>query len=117
MEENLRVKASPSLAETFPGLKSLTVDLGYYDAEGRARNSQIKYTVNLEHAKSVFRVGCQNHECVRGDFDLSNALTEAVSAGRKTVSGELCCQGWRSRTTINAVACGKILRYTFTLGY
>jgi len=63
-QENLRVQASPSLAENFPHLKSATIELGYFDAEGQRRNSFIKYTVNLEHAKSVFRIACHNHQCV-----------------------------------------------------
>src|SRR4051794_22973686 len=116
-QENLRIQASPSLAEKFPRLASATVDLGYYDDEGIIRNSQIKYTINLGHAKSIFRVACQNHECVRGDFDLSNAMAEAVRAGHTNVSGEICCQGWRSRTAIDTVRCGNILRYTLTLSY
>lgn len=117
LEENARAEASPSLAHQFPNLKSLTVDLGYYDSEGRLRSSQIKYAVNLTHAKSVFRVSCQNPECVRGDFDLTHALAEAVGAGSTSVSSELRCHGWRSRTTIDSVQCGKILRYKISLGY
>lgn len=116
-QENLRVLASPSIAEKFPALKAMTVDLGYYNSEGIARSSQIKYTVNLEHAKSVFRVGCHNQECVRGDFDLSEALAQAVAARDTSVSGEICCQGWRGRATVDTVPCGNILRYKLTLNY
>jgi hypothetical protein len=115
-QENLRVLESSTMAEKFAALKSLTVDLGHYDPEGR-RHSQIKYTVNLTHAKSVFRVACHNHECVRGDFDLSEVLAEAVAARRTEVSSELCCQGWRSKTAIETLHCHNILRYTMTLGY
>ena len=116
-QENLRTQQSPSLKEKFPALKSVTVDLGHYDPEGLARSSQIKYTVNVEHAKSVFRVACHNQECVRGDFDLSAALAGAVAEKSTTVSGELCCQGWRNRATIDTVPCRNILRYKLTLGY
>src|SRR6478735_763625 len=101
LQENLRVQASPSLAEKFPQLKSTTVDLSYYTAGGAACSSQVKYTVNIKHAKSIFRVACQNHECVRGDFDLSEALFQAVLARQTSVSGEICCHGWRNRATIN----------------
>jgi hypothetical protein len=116
-QESQRVQASPTLAEKFQTLKSLTVDLAYYDSEGLVRSSQIKYTVNIEHARSVFRVACHNYECVQGDFDLSAVVAESVAAQRTTVNSEMCCQGWSSRATINTVHCHNILRYRLTLGY
>lgn len=117
MLEKQRVENAPTLAATFQDLKSLTVDLGYYDAENLHRGSQIKYTVNLQHEKSVFRIACHNHECVRGDFDLSHALAQAVMGRQDTVSSEMCCQGWRSRSTIDTVPCHNILRYKLTLEF
>jgi len=51
------------------------VDLTYFNADGIGQNNEIKYTVNLANAKSVFRFDCPNGECVGGDFDLSQALT------------------------------------------
>lgn len=117
LRERQRVLESPSLSEKFRKLKSLTVDLGYFNPDGETRNSQVKYTVNLEHAKSVFRFGCHNHECVRGDFDLSEVLAEAVAARRPTVSGEVRCQGWRNRAGIDTVPCHNLLRYKLTLKY
>jgi len=116
-KENLRVAASPSLVERFPKLKLLTVELSFFDAGGSVRSSQIKYTVNPEHAKSVFRFGCHNPECVGGDFDLSDALVRAVMARHTTVSGELRCHGWRSRATIGSVECQNLLRYKLAIGY
>jgi len=116
-QEGQRVKDSLSLADRFRQLKSLTVELNYLDAEGLTRNSQIKYSVNLANAKSVFRFSCPNHECIRGDFDLTDRLASAVAAKRTTVTGEMLCEGWRSKTTIDTVHCHNILRYTLTLAY
>ncbi len=116
-QENLRVQSSPSLAAKYPHLKSLTVDLGYYADDGLACSSQIKYTVNLDHAKSVFRVGCHNQECVRGDFDLSEAIATALAEKQKSITGELCCQGWRNRAGIDTIPCRNLLRYRLTLSY
>jgi hypothetical protein len=65
----------------------------------------------------VFRFDCLNSECIRGDFDLSQELTNAVAARRTTATGEKCCQGWRSKTTIDTVHCHNILRYKLSLGY
>jgi hypothetical protein len=116
-QESLRVKESPSLSDKFRQLKSLTVDLSYYDAEGVTKNSQVKYTVNLANAKSVFRFSCPNNECIRGDFDLSQVVADAVAKRRTRVTGEKTCKGWRSKTTIDTVHCHNILRYTLSLSY
>ena len=64
-QENLRVQQSSTLKEKLPKLKTLTVELSHYDPEGVSRSSQVKQTVNVAFAKSVFRVACHNQECVR----------------------------------------------------
>jgi len=116
-QQSQRIKESASLAQKLPELKSLTVEFGYFSAEGISQNRQIKYTVNPEHAKSVFRLDCINDECIRGDFDLSEALAQAVAARQATATGEMCCQGWLSKTTIDQIHCRHILRYKFSLTY
>src|SRR2546427_13118378 len=94
VHEGQRVLESGSLSARFPKLKSLRAQLTYHPPDGSARGTQIKYAVNLDHAKSVFRFDCLNKECVRGDFDLSELLAQAVGARRTTLIGELRCQGW-----------------------
>ena len=116
-QEARRTQDSCSLAEKFHGLKSLTVDLSHFNPHGVSRNSEVKYTVNLEHARSVFRFECLNFGCVGGDFDLSQELAEAVAAGQTTVEGQLCCQGWRNRASIDTERCHNILRYKLKLRY
>ena len=116
-QESQRVKDSPTLANKYPQLKHLVVDLGYYNPAGVAKNSQIKFTPNLDNGKSVVRIDCPNNGCIRGDFDLTEPLADAVAGHRATVTGEMCCQGWQSKTTIDTVPCHNILRYTIRLGY
>jgi hypothetical protein len=48
---------------------------------------------------------------------LSEALAKAVAARQATVTGEMCCQGWLSKTTIDEVHCHNILRYKLSLEY
>ena len=117
LRERERVNESVSLSEKFSELKSLTVELAYFSPEGVNQNSQLKCTANPDHAKSVFRFDCVNDECVAGDFDLSEALAQAVAARRSTATGEMCCRGWLSKTTIDQVRCRNILRYKLILGY
>ena len=111
-----RTLTSISLAENF---KILNPSGGthLWSPTGTDWNNEITYEVNLAHAKSVFRFDCVNSECVGGDFDLSELLAKAVQARRATVSGEMCCQGWSSRETINLVRCHNILRYKLSLKY
>ncbi len=117
MEERERIKVAPSLAETFPHLKSLSALLSYFGPVGRNPLSEVKCTFNLPHAKALFRFACPNNECVGGNFDLSAALARAVAEHLGTVSGELRCQGWQSKTTIDQVYCDHVLRYKLTLEF
>jgi hypothetical protein len=116
-QERQRVQDSLSLSDRFQELKALTVAIAYFDSEDRARRGEMKYTANLAHAKSVFRVSCPNNECVEGDFDLSIDLANAIAGRHSAVAGELICQGWRNRTTIGRLPCHTILRYTLNLEY
>jgi len=115
--ESKRVQEAPTLAAVFGDLKSLVIDLGYFGADGVSKNSQIKYMPNLASAKSVFRFDCPNNGCIGGDFDLSQQLADAVGHHKTSVTGEMTCQGWQSKTTINTVRCHNILRFTISLGY
>jgi hypothetical protein len=108
-----RVIKSPTLANQFPKLKSLTVTLEHQNADALNRRSHLKYTVNLANAKSVIRFACPNSECIRGDFDLTEEVAAAVGKRRTSVAGELACQG----TTINKVRCANMLHYKLLLGY
>jgi len=116
-QEGQRVKESASLADRFRRLKSLTVNLTYYNPDGVTKSSEIKYEVNIANAKSVFRFSCPNNECVQGDFDLSDVLADAVDAHRTSVTGEIACQGWLSRAAIDKTHCHNILRYKLTIMY
>lgn len=116
-QQRQRAEASVCLSQRFRELKSLTVEFGYFSQEGLRRNQPIKYTVNTDRAKSVFRLDCVNNECVCGDFDLSEALAQAVATRQATATGEMRCQGWLSKTAIDRIRCHTILRYKLSLEY
>ena len=117
MEERDRIHLAPTLAEAFPNLKSLSALLSYFAPFGRTPQSEVKCTFNLAHSKVLFRFACPNNECVEGNFDLSAALARAVAERQSTINGELRCQGWQSKTTIDRVSCDHVLRYELTLGF
>ncbi len=117
LEERERVKLAASLADTFPSLRSLGGLLSFFAPFGRSPLSEVKCTFNLAHTKALFRFACYNNECVGGNFDLSAALAGAVAEHRNTINGELRCQGWQSKATIDRVTCDHVLRYKLTLEF
>ena len=116
-KESQRVNASATLAEQFRELTALTVDLTYFSRGSLTRNSEIKYNVNLAHAKSLFRFNCPNEQCVGGDFDLSAELAKAVRKHQTNLTGEVICQGWRSQTEIGQEQCLNTLRFKLSAAY
>ncbi len=117
LRENQRINESASLAAKFPKLKSLKVDLSYFEPDGLTRTGELRYKVNVEHAKSAFSFVCQNGECLAGDYDLSNAVAEAVVKRRRTAEGEVRCQGTRLKPKEEKRPCHNLLRYKLTFGY
>lgn len=116
--QSQRIDASDSLAQKFPRLKSLTMDLEYFDANGTTRTGNMSFKPNLEKAKSLVYFNCPNGECVEGDYDLTEELSRAVSSGHTTVTGELRCGGIRhKKEKKEQVPCRNLLRYKLRLAY
>lgn len=117
LREIQRVNSSVSLAEKFPRLKSLRLDLAYFEPDGLSKTGELRYKINVEHARSILSFACQNGECLAGDFDLSEAITEAVAKRRKIAEGEIRCRGTRAKPKAGQTPCHNLLRYKLTLGY
>jgi hypothetical protein len=117
LREIQRVNNSASLAEKFPKLESLTVNLVYYDADGLTKTGEVRYKVNVRHARSVFSFVCPSGECMNGDFDLSEAVAHAVAERRKIGEGKIRCLGFRTRPKEARTPCLNLLHYQLTLGY
>jgi hypothetical protein len=111
------IEASPLMAKKFPRLKALRLLLEFFDATGSTKHGEMKCKLNVEHAKSALWFACPGVECTGGDFDLSEALANAVAKRSKQASGELRCQGTRRRGDREPVACGTQLRYKLNLDY
>ena len=115
--ERLRAHSSLTLAEEYPHLKKLSVELTFRNGRNGGKSNTIKYSANVAHAKSVFRFDCPNGECIEGDFDLSELLTEAYAERQTEVSGESRCEGWRDRSAVGTSQCQQTLSFRLMLGY
>ncbi len=118
LQQTERINGSPNLAEKYPKLKKLQINVEHFDSAGIGRDGGMKYRINLEHAKSIFCINCIYQDCAGGDFELSEVLASAIGHKRKVAEGEMRCQGIRSNPNVKkAGPCQGILRFKFTLGY
>jgi hypothetical protein len=115
--QRLRVDEAVRLAEKYPQLKTLKVALEFVDREGMTKTTEMKYSANLEHAKSVVVFVCPISECCGGDFDLTTKLAEAVSKRRTKVAGVMPCLGSYKKASGQVAPCRSMLRYTLNLEY
>ena len=117
LKQRARIEASPLMAKKFPGLKGLKVTLEYFDATGTTKHGELKCKLNVQHARSVLWFSCPGVECTEGDFDLTEAIANAVAGRTKAVIGELRCRGTRKRGDRERVPCRTLLRYKLGLSY
>jgi hypothetical protein len=117
LREKERVDASQPIASRFPELKSLAVELDFHNRGGANNGSVVRYNVNVQNAKSVFRFDCPNPECIGGDFDLSTELANAITQHQASVSGDTSCQGWLSKHSIGNRRCEHRLSFRIDLTY
>jgi hypothetical protein len=111
------IEASPFIAEKFPHLKALKLSLEYYDAAATTKSAELKCTLNLGRARSALWYACPCHDCIGGDFDLSEALANAVAGQRRQMTGDLRCAGTRKEAHGDRVPCKTLLRYRLNLSY
>ena len=112
-----RVDEAASLADKYPQLKTLKVALEFVDREGMTKTTEMKYSANPVHAKSVLVFVCPVSECCGGDFDLTAKLAEAVSKQRTKVAGEMPCLGSYKKASGQVAPCRSVLRYALNLVY
>lgn len=112
-----RAEKSLSLAMAYPQLKTLSVDLLYFDHEIVSFGHGLRYRANLEAAKSMLQFTCPSTLCHRGGFDLSNELSCAMAERRKALDGEVHCHGSRDQESGKTVPCESILHFKMILTF
>ena len=116
LRQRQRVGDAVGLAEKFSSIRSLTLRLEYFEPNG-SRISMLTYSMNIQHAKSIISFPCPSGTCFNGDFDLSDAVSQAVGRHRKTAEGELRCEGVKPLAKDTLQPCHNLLRYKITLRY
>ena len=74
--------AVPTLSERFPTLRSLVVDLEFFDSSGVNRLACMQYKPNLKFASPFFSFS-------RIQLDFGDQLQNAILASQKIIAGEI----------------------------
>src|SRR5947208_11316747 len=114
------IAPSPSLSERYPWLKSVVVDLEFFDASGVNLLSFMQYKPNLTQAISVFPFGGRSADESLSELEATRKVSEAIHARRSHVSGE-----WPHRRgvegsgnfSVDPLSEVNLLRFKLTLGY
>jgi hypothetical protein len=112
-----RIEKSATLAVMYPGVKTLAINLLYFDRGIVARGHGLRYRANLQTAKSMLHFNCTSLLCKDGGFDLSAHLSSAVAQSRKSIVGAMHCPGFRDQETGKPAACESILHFKITLAF
>jgi hypothetical protein len=112
-----RVEKSATVAVMYPGLKTLAVNLLYFDRGIVSWGHGLRYRANLETAKSMLHFNCPSPLCKDGGFDLSHNLSSAVAQHQKSIVGVMHCPGFRDQETGKAAPCESILHFKINLTF
>lgn len=112
-----RVEKSAGLATVYPRLKTLTVDLLYFDRDIVSWGHGLRYRANMETAKSMLHFDCPSSLCKGGGFDLSRDLGSAVAGRLKSVVGAVHCRGSRDQETGKTLRCESLLHFKMSLAF
>jgi hypothetical protein len=112
-----RIEKSATVAVAYPGLKSLAVNLLYFDRGIVSHGNGLCYRANLETAKSMLHFNCPSPLCKDGGFDLSKNLGDAVAEHQKSVVGVMHCLGSRDQEAGKTAPCESILHFKMTLTF
>lgn len=112
-----RVEKSTSLAVRYPQLKTLTVNLLYFDRDIVPWGHGLLYRANLQTARSLLHFHCPSSCCNGGGFDLSKHLNSAVAEHRKSIDCQVPCRGSRDQESGKMVRCESVLHFKMSLTF
>lgn len=112
-----RAEKSASLATRYPRLKTLSVNLLYFDRQIVPWGHGLLYRANLQSAKSMLQFHCPNSMCNGGGFDLSKDLSSAVAELRKVVERAVPCRGSRDQESGQMAPCESVLHFKMNLTF
>ncbi|MEJ2695533.1 MAG: hypothetical protein P8013_02690 [Candidatus Sulfobium sp.] len=95
--------------ERFPEVAAIVVNMTYNQ---RGLQKSLPRVVNFfPDSSALFIIDCLNKDCVDGGFDLTQIITATIIDRRKSVKGDLCCEGEGPSAGHSTIAYEVSIRY------
>ena len=101
---------APVLAEKYPDIEELGVEMRYRDPEGKLTPSPQR-RVFMGDMRAHFDFLCPLKDCEQGGFELNAPIRRSLSDPRSSGSGQASCQGRRPRGGDKNRVCGLEMEY------
>jgi hypothetical protein len=102
------------MSESYPEIASVKIELTFKDPDWHG--DPAPRTLNFgPHQKSYFHMQCPYRECVRGGFDFSQGVKEAINNPSNEAIGRVLCDGWQDQERINKHHCMLAVSYRVTV--
>lgn len=102
--------AAPVLAEKYPGIEEVGIEMRFTDPERRLTPSPQRRTY-MGDMRAYFDFLCPLKDCEDGGFALNKAILQSLSKAGPGRAGKMSCQGRRSRGSEKGRACELELEY------
>lgn len=104
------------IQDKFPMLASLSIDMAFENPDWGSNPSPKQKDFGPED-KAFFEIQCPDGECIKGGFNLSDAVSKLVNGHLEEASGTIICQGWQDRERIGQHRCLLKMKYKITATY
>lgn len=99
------------LKERYPQVSSIKIDVHFKDADVWPGDPDPKVLNFAPEQKAFFLMRCPYRECVRGGFDFSSGVQEAINSPSFSSEGRVTCDGWQDEQRINRHRCSLAASY------
>jgi hypothetical protein len=103
------------MSESYPDVASITIDVKLTDPDGWAGNPAPTQLTFTPDQKAFFQMQCPYRECVRGGFDFSKGVSQAVADPAGRSAGYELCNGWQDEERIGKHSCMLRADYNITV--
>jgi hypothetical protein len=104
------------IRERFPSLASLSIHMDFENPDWGGNPSPEQQHFGPED-KAFFEVQCPHWECIKGGFNLLDAVSKSVNRRLEETTGTITCQGWQDQERVGQNRCLLKMKYKITATY